>query len=569
MLKAFNHHKTQYNYRVSFLGEIKNLKALEVLKKIVIQLIIILFISFIFTGFDYVYLGKINNFSISPNIFIENSLVFVLFYFAFQLSGFFIFYFIAILINLVTHLHVAYFGRLLSPIEIYLFFTNFGETQDAFFNSSFKKYELPFAFFFVSLFIGIIFYYGLKRIKKLRVKYLSFILFAMLLYKPLFQYFTINFDKTHQSRVFIPYGFVPETNHSSIVTFYKDLTYLFSVYFPKHFRSKEEFKSSIINMKVKEKEPNINIIYVQGESLRPENMSLFGYPVETTPQLENLKKELGLLAFKAKSGSVSTDTSLPLFFNDTYGLNAYATVLNGGKCLFKMAKENGFQSYFFSDQPDFAIKSIEPNLCPGATKEFQVAHTENVYDIELFNYLKTINLNQGHNFIVLHQNGSHDPYQKKYPENFSIPNYSPLDLSNPNKEKIQYYDTSVAYTDYVLGKIISYLKDNSKQVPTYFIFTSDHGESLGEKGIWGHVHLLENHVYSVPFLFWSSDKNNSYYTLLKKQETQNLMTTHSTVSSLIVNLLGYDEKLDLKRSEFEVLGPSLIGDQGSLILKIN
>jgi len=42
------------------------------------------------------------------------------------------------------------------------------------------------------------------------------------------------------------------------------------------------------------------------------------------------------------------------------------------------------------------------------------------------------------------------------------------------------YDNSILYTDYVLNKIITKL--DSFHIPYVFIYTSDHGESLGENG---------------------------------------------------------------------------------------
>jgi glucan phosphoethanolaminetransferase (alkaline phosphatase superfamily) len=132
--------------------------------------------------------------------------------------------------------------------------------------------------------------------------------------------------------------------------------------------------------------------------------------------------------------------------------------------------------------------------------------------------LKNIDLNKP-NLIVLHQRGSHSPFNKQYPENY---------------DKFESdYDNSVLYTDFVLAGIYEYLKTNSP-IETYLIFTSDHGEMLGEvKGKKGHG-WFEKEVYKVPYLFLSTTGNDSIKSIAET------VRCHYDLSTLIQNLLGYD-----------------------------
>ena len=92
--------------------------------------------------------------------------------------------------------------------------------------------------------------------------------------------------------------------------------------------------------------------------------------------------------------------------------------------------------------------------------------------------------------IVLHQMGNHGPaYYKRYPESFE--RFKPVcktsQLENCTREEISNaYDNAILYTDYFLSKVIGLLKNNDKQFETAMVYMSDHGESLGESGLYLH-----------------------------------------------------------------------------------
>ena len=97
---------------------------------------------------------------------------------------------------------------------------------------------------------------------------------------------------------------------------------------------------------------------------------------------------------------------------------------------------------------------------------------------------------QGDVVIVLHQMGNHGPaYYKRYPAAFE--RFTPTCQTNQldectNEEISNAYDNTVLYTDYFLQKVISLLKDNTSRFETAMVYMSDHGESLGEYGIYLH-----------------------------------------------------------------------------------
>ena len=92
--------------------------------------------------------------------------------------------------------------------------------------------------------------------------------------------------------------------------------------------------------------------------------------------------------------------------------------------------------------------------------------------------------------IVLHQMGNHGPaYYKRYKKEFEI--FAPVcktnQLENCTKDEISNaYDNAILYTDYFLSKVINFLKPYSQNFETSMFYVSDHGESLGENGIYLH-----------------------------------------------------------------------------------
>jgi lipid A ethanolaminephosphotransferase len=88
----------------------------------------------------------------------------------------------------------------------------------------------------------------------------------------------------------------------------------------------------------------------------------------------------------------------------------------------------------------------------------------------------------------LHLNGSHGPlYYKRYPKEFAKfqPECKTASVNECSVESlINAYDNSILYTDYLLANAIEKLEKSG--VPSVLIYISDHGESLGENGIFLH-----------------------------------------------------------------------------------
>lgn len=111
--------------------------------------------------------------------------------------------------------------------------------------------------------------------------------------------------------------------------------------------------------------------------------------------------------------------------------------------------------------------------------------------------------------IILHIMGSHGPtYFKRYTQPFHVfmPDCDRSDIQNcPHEALINTYDNTIVYSDYVMSEVIKTLTQLTDSHDTGMIFISDHGESLGEKGIYLHglpYSIAPDEQTHVPMIMW-------------------------------------------------------------------
>jgi lipid A ethanolaminephosphotransferase len=114
--------------------------------------------------------------------------------------------------------------------------------------------------------------------------------------------------------------------------------------------------------------------------------------------------------------------------------------------------------------------------------------------------------------VVLHMKGSHGPaYFKRYPSAFEFftPACDNIQLDRCSRQEIvNAYDNTLRYTDHVLSQTIDLLRANAQRFDTAMLYVSDHGESLGENGLYLHglpYALAPREQIHVPMLLWLSD----------------------------------------------------------------
>lgn len=259
------------------------------------------------------------------------------------------------------------------------------------------------------------------------------------------------------------------------------------------------------------------IILVIGETARSDRFSLNGYHRNTNPELRNHD----VISFtQVSSCGTSTAVSVPCMFSvlghEKYDAeeakrqdNALDVLTRGGvKVLWR---DNNSDSKGVADRITYEnFSSSERN--PVCDPECR--------DIGMLDGLdKFLLKNQGHDvLIVLHQMGSHGPeYYKRYPAAFEI--FKPVcrsgELQTCSRAEIDNaYDNTIRYTDHFLSSTIDFLKKHDANYETAMIYVSDHGESLGENGIYLHgapYKFAPNQQTHVPAIIWVGE-NAKYST---------------------------------------------------------
>ena len=272
-----------------------------------------------------------------------------------------------------------------------------------------------------------------------------------------------------------------------------------------------------------------NVVLIIGESLRAKQLTILGYPEATTPLLSQVKDLYGKTIL---SGGTMTITSMATIINRLEYPGASAQIASQNNCLFKLAKNNGYRTYFMSTQTGGALNLIDTLICRSHIDTYfnRDSFSKKKYplpdfDIGLIDYLKLVDESHD-NFIVLHQRGSHTPHDEQYPNEFA--------------KFPAAYDNTVLYTDHVLNEVFQAIQNNLEN-ETYVFFTSDHGEVLYEddEKLFGHG-WFKQQVYEVPFLFKAFHADDS---IISANELDHVFS-HFDVSTLVAKSLGYNVDVD-------------------------
>jgi lipid A ethanolaminephosphotransferase len=231
------------------------------------------------------------------------------------------------------------------------------------------------------------------------------------------------------------------------------------------------------------------IIMVVGETARADHWGLNGYARDTTPELRK-KSVINFPVFW--SCGTSTAISVPCMFSDRGQMgfdSATATSRDNALDILARAGVSVLWRDNNSSSKGVADRVIYENFrSPPINK---LCENGECRDEGMLEGLQAwIDQQKGDALIVLHQMGNHGPaYYKRYPKAFErfTPVCASSDLGTCQTEEINNaYDNAILYTDHFLAKVIDLLKANDKTHETAMLYVSDHGESLGEYGLYLH-----------------------------------------------------------------------------------
>ena len=305
------------------------------------------------------------------------------------------------------------------------------------------------------------------------------------------------------------------------------------------------------------------LILVVGETARSVNFGLNGYARETTPMLNDIKKnvaQIGELTSQTNAWScgTSTATSLPCMFshldkvafedNQQNYENLIDVLQRAGLAVIWLENQSGCKGICDRIYREATQKSKDVDLC--ATGEcFDEIMLKNLD--QRFAEVPFEKLSRGV-VVVMHQMGSHGPaYYKRAPEKLKQfkPECKTNVLQDCSKQEVtNAYDNTILYTDYFLSKVIDMLKLKQPEVQAAMMYVSDHGESLGENNLYLHglpFAIAPDVQKHIPWITWFANdfiaRHNIDTDCLAAQSGKKL--THDNYFHTVLGLMDIQTQL--------------------------
>ncbi|MDR1609391.1 MAG: sulfatase-like hydrolase/transferase [Holosporales bacterium] len=268
----------------------------------------------------------------------------------------------------------------------------------------------------------------------------------------------------------------------------------------------------------------VTIVYIIGESMNYNHMSLFGYERDTTPNLKRLATEQTFYHTPGIAGGIVTLSSCKFMMNIVREAdNSFFKCANMTN-LFKFAKSRGFKTFYLSAQTEHLLTSIAGvhYIDVLITKDSNIAKARSMQE-DYLRYLLDQQTFTDRNFIVLHQWCIHSPYN-------DFPNIKKF--SGSAEARVDEYDSAMTYNDVMITRLFERF-NKQKRGKFYIIFASDHNELLGEDGLYGHSHLAPK-VADIPVMIQSNDK------AFMDEMRAIFKPNHFEIATVIAKLLGYE-----------------------------
>lgn len=301
------------------------------------------------------------------------------------------------------------------------------------------------------------------------------------------------------------------------------------------------------------------MIFVVGETARADHFSLNGYTRDTNPELS----QLDVLDYtQVHSCGTSTAVSVPCMFS-MFGRSGYSDkkgkTVEGLLDVLEHAGVNVLWLENNSDCKGTCLRSPHRDIPKTQPGPFCDGH--NCLDEALLQGLQAdIDRANGDTVIFLHSDGSHGPeYYERYPK--ALERFTPVchtnQLGSCSSEALaNVYDNTILYTDHFLAQVIGLLKANQGRFDTAMWYVSDHGESLGENGMYLHAApyaIAPEAQTHVPMVLWFgqgtlADAKVSRDCLAAKRDEADLshdVVFHSVLGLFNVRTTVYKPTLDL------------------------
>lgn len=331
----------------------------------------------------------------------------------------------------------------------------------------------------------------------------------------------------------------------------------------------EKRKTKEIQFQADKESSGETYIIVIGESLNKKHMGLYGYFRDTTPNLSSLKANNELLIFdNVYSNHTHTVPVLSLSLTEAnqYNNKEYFESLS----IIEILNKANFETYWLSNQIMYGGWDNMVSVIATASKNLISLNSSIGYSIDFQKHdgilieriQKILNTKSNKNrAIFVHLIGNHSTYQSKYPKGTYSKYQEKLTRSEvgykaSKNKKINHYDNSVLYNDYVVSSILNELK--KQNTTSAFIYMSDHADDV----VRDYGHSIDKFTYEmtqIPMIAWFSNTykqnyNNRYQVLSNNTQKifSNDMLYDTLIGMLDIDTDQYDAKFDLSSQKYSL-----------------
>lgn len=298
------------------------------------------------------------------------------------------------------------------------------------------------------------------------------------------------------------------------------------------------------------------VVLVVGEAVRADHFSLNGYSRQTNPLLQ----QEDIISFSNMySSGTATAYSVPCMFSIYPREECNEQIATATENLLDVLRHAGVHVLWRDNNSDSKGVALRVPY-----QDYRQPSTNTVCDSECRDEGMLVGLQEyidaqkeGDIVIVLHQMGNHGPaYYKRYPSEFE--RFTPVCATNQlnactQEEVINAYDNAILYSDTFLTKVIALLKENDPRFETAMIYIGDHGESLGEYGVYLHglpYAIAPDNQKHVASILWFGDNFRINKTELRTKAAERLSHDnlfHTVLGLLEIETTVYNPNLDVTK----------------------
>lgn len=298
-------------------------------------------------------------------------------------------------------------------------------------------------------------------------------------------------------------------------------------------------------------EPGIYVLVI-GEAQNRTRMSAYGYRLETTPWLNEMKQDKNLLLFQ-NAYSCHTHTVNTL----TYALtskNQYNSLdLKKAVSLIDVANAAGYQTVWLSNQVRFGSWGTPITVIAGAaSRQIWInSHAGDTpvtdyYDGELVRRLQDIKPSDKM-LIVIHLMGNHNAYHNRYPAEYNI---------FKGEGRLSEYDNSILYNDHVMKELVK--KVNAWPNFKCLVYFSDHSEDVARDLGHNSARFTFDMAYIPFYMYFSAAYQQKHPRKMESlRAAQNDCFTNDLIFNVMLGIMDiqnsalYEPKNDLTSPKYD------------------